>query len=85
MEAMIAQIIEAQTAQLAKPARAMVNAECSFVKERLTKAGYTDAAKLYWDWVTTYRNKITDPTVIALEAQLKQCNSAIPSWGISGT
>lgn len=80
----IDQIIEAQKFIIANPVRACVNSESSFVKERLQKQGYDEAATLYWKFVCRCGNRITDETVIAQEQQLKS-NFNMPVWGTSGT
>jgi len=87
VEEVIKQIIEAQEAQLAKPARACVNSESSFVAQRLRQSGFAEAAKLYWNWVTTDKRAITDVKVIELEAALKVIDShfTMPDWGCRGT
>ena len=40
-------LIQALNAQLANPARAVVNFECSFVRDRLDIAGHNDLARRY--------------------------------------
>ena len=44
-------LIQALNAQLANPARAVVNFECSFVKDRLYASGHDNLARRYWSWV----------------------------------
>lgn len=88
MTAVIQQIIEAQQYFIENPVRACVNSESSFVKERLQKQGFTEAASAYWNFVC-FRNEkfvMSDETVIAQEKQLGKASSFnMPAWGTSGT
>lgn len=80
------QIIEAQQEQLAKPARAVVNSECSFVCEKLRNRGYDKAAALYWSF-TCGTAKIKNVKVNRLHKQLRDIDSqsTMPEWGTYGT
>jgi hypothetical protein len=82
-------LIEELTAQLAKPARAVVNSECAFVMDRLNTRGERDLAKEYWSWTCGSWEK--DPRygeqVQELQAALRAIDKSItmPEWGIRGT
>ena len=82
-------IIDAQEAQLKNPARAVVNSESTFVKDRIVKAGFPDLAKEYWNWVCmSNRDKpVFGERVLELQKQLKAIDdqSTMPSWGTYGT
>lgn len=76
-------------AQLAKPNRAVVNGESSFVRERLDKAGHETLGREYWNWVCSYweHNPIFGEEVLTLQHQLDAIDkqSSMPSWGTYGT
>ena len=81
-------IIEAQEAQLANPARACVNSESAFVKQRLAQAGHTDLAKRYWNIVVCSSAKdFFGPIVKANEEKLTLIDRGftMPEWGTKGT
>lgn len=85
----IQQIIDAQAHLMANPVRACVNTESSFVKQYLQQQGFTEAATLYWNFVTSANatRYITDQTVHDQEKQLKLIDSefSMPAHGTSGT
>jgi hypothetical protein len=79
-------ITDAIRAQLAKPARAVVNSESAFVAQRLRDAGEHDAARLYWNYVCS--SKKTQPfgqEVADLQAQLDALDSGLDSSWTRGT
>lgn len=85
----IKQIIAAQAHFIANPVRACVNSESSFVKQHLQQQRFTEAATLYWKFVTSANSTryITDQTVHDQEKQLKLIDSgfSMPVYGTSGT
>jgi hypothetical protein len=82
-------LIEALENQVARPARAVVNFEASFVRDRLQNAGHDDLARRYWSWTcSNWRaNPIFGPEVLALQKELESIDrqSTMPSWGTYGT
>lgn len=87
-------IAAAQSQQLAKPARAVVNSESAFVADILRKQGHTDLAKEYWNWVCS--SVSNDPIkgkerfgaeVYEQYIQLRAIDAqqSMPSWGTYGT
>lgn len=82
-------LIQALEMQVAKPARAVVNFECCFVRERLQNAGYDDLARRYWSWCCSNwkANPIFGPEVQELQLKLDAIDrqSTMPSWGTYGT
>ena len=89
MEKQIDILIEAMKAQLAKPARAVVNSESAFIKDRLNKLGEYELAKQYWKWVCSRweDNPVFGEEVLEIQRQLKAIDnqSTMPSWGTYGT
>lgn len=90
MEKQIDILIKAMTAQLANPARAVVNSESAFVKDRLNKLGEYEIANKYWNWLCCTRwqtNPIFGEEVQALQLKLEAIDkqSTMPSWGTYGT
>ena len=84
-------IIEAQTAQIAKPARALVNSECAFVSDKITHSyNRPELAKEYWRWVCSearhgslqYGQEVLDQynTLRKIDA-----GQTMPEWGYKGT
>lgn len=82
-------LIQALSAQLANPARAVVNFECCFVRDRLDIAGHNDLARRYWSWSCTNwkANPIFGSEVQELQLKLDAIDrqSTMPSWGTYGT
>ncbi len=83
-------IIFAQEKQIRNPARAVVNSECAFVKETISKTDVKLACD-YWSWVC-YSGLRKDPTLFgdvvhSNELILARIDSeqTMPSWGYSGT
>ena len=84
-------IIEAQAAQLAKPARAVVNSECAFVKDRIAYIyDRPDLAKEYWNWVCSeasrgcvrYGREALEQYVAL---RVIDSRASMPEWGYKGT
>lgn len=81
-------LIEAMKAQLAKPARAVVNSESAFVKDRISMAGEPELARQYWNWVCSGRKTpIFGEEVFTLQQQLDAIDKGVtmPDWGTYGT
>lgn len=89
----IALIVAAQEQQLAKPTKAVVNCEGSFVKDTIQKTDYP-LSQIYWTFVCSFRgdeNSINDmkfgkevfDNQVALHAIDKTVT--MPSWGYAGT
>lgn len=82
-------LIEAMKAQIANPARAVVNSESAFVKDRLIKAGEPELAKQYWNWVcmSGRDTPVFGEEVLELQKQLNAIDKGVtmPSWGTYGT
>ena len=89
MEKQIDILIEAMKAQVAKPARAVVNHEAAFVAQTLRNAGEVELAKKYWSWHCSSweKNPIFGEEVQELQRQLKAIDSGVtmPAWGTYGT
>lgn len=84
-------IIEAQAAQLASPARAIVNSECAFVQDRIAHIyNRPDLAREYWNWVCSeasrgcvrYGQEVLDQYIALRVIDSKQ---TMPDWGYKGT
>ena len=85
-------LAEAMKLQLAKPNRAVVNTEASFVRYRLEVAGHEKLAREYWNWVVCHRewrkaNPIFGLEVLELQEKLDAIDDSyrMPSWGTYGT
>lgn len=87
-------VFEAQRLQLESPARACVNSESAFVKDRIYKLGYPELAKEYWNWVcsSASRSDEVGPEKFGQEVydqykELKKIDAGfvMPSWGTYGT
>ena len=82
-------LIQALNAQLANPARAVVNFECSFVRDRLYASGHDNLARRYWSWVCSNweANPIFGSEVQELQLKLDAIDrqSIMPAWGTYGT
>ena len=74
--------------QLNNPARAVVNSESAFVRERLLKMGEKELARDYWWWCCTGCSvPIFGEEVMALQTRLNEIDkqSTMPAWGTYGT
>lgn len=74
--------------QIAEPARALVNSEAAFVKNKLEVLGEAELAKRYWSWACAGAKAGVFPEEIEqLHAVLKQIDSGghMPEWGTAGT
>jgi len=82
----IQQVIAAQELQLASPAKAVVNSESMFVRQRLIDQGFAETARIYWCFACGV-GYFTDNRVLELQAKLRQIDQAskAPSWICSGT
>jgi hypothetical protein len=82
-------LVDAMRAQLAKPARAIVNSECAFVADRLRTMGEHDLAKEYWSWTCSSweQNPKYGREVQELQTQLRAIDKqyTMPEWGYKGT
>lgn len=81
-------IAQAQRAQLAKPARAVVNSETAFVSDRITDAGYPEIASKYWSWSCRREFAVGyNEEVRELQQQLIALSNrdVMPAWGTYGT
>ena len=84
---------QAMREQIANPARAVVNGESAFVRERLERAGEFYLARQYWNWVCMGRvwdqdlMALFDSEVVELQSQLNAIDQAIqlPDWAHKGT
>lgn len=88
LEEQCAIIAREQRAQLAAPARAVVNSEAAFVRSRIGQAGHSELAREYWSWSCRGGQGKYTEEVIALEASLRAIDrgcSAMPDWGTYGT
>ncbi len=85
----VAVLIEVLKEQIANPARACVNSESAFVKDKLNKRGETELATAYWNWVCMYQRDLPvfGEEVLALQRQLTAIDKqqTMPSWGTYGT
>lgn len=81
-------IQEAQRYYIAKPRRACVSSESSFVYERIWNAGNPKFATMYWNWVTMgmHRDLFNEETK-RLQEELKKIDHkfVMPEWGTYGT
>jgi hypothetical protein len=87
LEEQCAIIAREQRAQLAAPARAVVNSESAFVRSRIGQAGYPELAREYWSWSCRGgRGRYTEE-VIELEARMRAIDQGctMPAWGTYGT
>ena len=85
-------IAEAMKLQLAKPNRAVVNGEASFVRSRLEVAGHEKLAREYWSWVVSHpewrkANPVFGLEVLELQEKLDEIDNSctMPAWGTYGT
>jgi hypothetical protein len=71
-------LIQAMKEQIASPARAVVNSESAFVKDRLYKMGQEDLGAQYWSWVcSANRNTpVFGDEVMELQRKLKEIDAA---------
>lgn len=70
-------LIQAMKEQIAKPARAVVNSESAFVKDRLYKMGYAELGAQYWSWVCSANRNIPvfGDEVMELQRKLKEVDA----------
>lgn len=87
-------VFETQAAQLAKPARACVNSESAFVKDKIRAAGYPELANSYWSWVCSSPERNPENAVKAFGVEcynqyikLREIDNGftMPEWGYKGT
>jgi len=85
-------LIQAMEAQLAKPNKAVVNSESSFVRYRIEVAGDQALAREYWNWAISSeewrrKNPIFGLEVLELQEKLDAIDATVsmPSWGTYGT
>jgi hypothetical protein len=74
--------------QIAEPARAVVNSEAAFVKNKLEVLGEVALAKQYWSWVCSGAKPGYFPAEIdTLQSELKKIDAGVsmPAWGTYGT
>ena len=74
--------------QIVNPARAQINCESAFIKDRLNASGHLKEAAEYWHWVCS--NNAPDwvtPEIAKLQKQLDNVShqQKIPSWWTYGT
>lgn len=78
-------------AQILKPARAVVNSEAAFVKDRLNKAGEFESAKIYWNYVCSRHlggiPSWSDDEIEQMQDDLNMIDKGqtMPAWGTYGT
>lgn len=67
-------LLDAMRQQIANPARAVVNSESAFIKDRLNNAGEFQLARAYWNWLCCGRPDTlvftSDPEFIDLQSLL---------------
>ena len=82
-------LVEMMKAQIAKPAKACVNFEASFVRSNLANAGYDELARQYWNWFCTKSRtaEIFGSEVVRLQEVLDAIDKGctLPSWATYGT
>lgn len=74
--------------QIAEPARAVVNCEGAFVKNKLEVLGEKELAKKYWSWVCSGAHPgYFSAEIDALQDELKKIDAGVsmPAWGTYGT
>ncbi len=74
--------------QAAEPARATVNSEAAFVKNKLEVLGEVALAKFYWSWFCAGCKPGVFPTDIeVLQKALNEIDAgaSMPTWGMFGT
>jgi len=79
-------------AQVAKPARACVNSEAGFVKDKIGKVAGAELAAKYWKWaicrpedrakLNTFGDLVTQ---LQLELDAIDAKFNMPKWGTYGT
>ena len=83
-------ILAAMAEQLKKPARATVNSEAAFVRERLFKLGFDKEANAYWLWFCSFKSPRPDwvtEEISSMQMQLNKIDKrqTMPEWGTYGT
>lgn len=85
-------IINAIKAQLASPARAGINSEAAFVRERIERQAGELMARRYWSWaisaaVWRAANPVFGKLAVTLQLELDAIDdsTSLPSWATYGT